>query len=78
MGWQAQGNAMTPIDNLANAVTTVINLSLDDKSYRTKKGALALAKAVNEAVGLATGFPLSPTWRLVEGGVNLYKKLEAK
>jgi hypothetical protein len=76
MGWQAQGNAMTPIDNLANAVTTVINLSLDDKSYRTKKGAIALAKAVNEATGLITGLPLSPTWRLIEGGANLYKKLE--
>jgi hypothetical protein len=67
---------MTPIDNLANAVTTVINLSLDDKSYRTKKGAIALAKAVNEATGLITGLPLSPTWRLIEGGANLYKKLE--
>jgi hypothetical protein len=75
LGWNARSNSLTPIDNVADSVVELINLSTNRSSYTTRKGSAKLAKAVADVTGLISGLPLTPTIRTAEGVSELVSKL---
>jgi hypothetical protein len=70
MGWNISNSSVTPLDNLANLSSDLVNRMLSRKSYTTAKGQ---KKLIEEAAGLfsiASGYALLPGVKLTEALLN--------